>query len=170
MTLWLAIPLILLLLVVLLFLLALASSIHFHFRVRRLGKDDRIEFDIRAVYGLVKFHYEVPALVFQSLEQGIKLKVEKTGIAPVKLDSEKEGQVDKESVTQWLKNVRTALHATRGLKNGLKTPCHIFRSPSWTGPQTSLWGGCNDRHGGGGLMGTEVDDDRRALPYGQTGA
>ncbi|MEK4515197.1 DUF2953 domain-containing protein [Paenibacillus sp. FSL H8-0122] len=126
MTLWLAIPLVLLLLVVLLFLLALASSIHFHFRVRRLGKDDRIEFDIRAVYGLVKFHYEVPALVFQSLEQGIKLKVEKTGIAPVKLDSEKEGQVDKESVTQWLKNVRTALHATRGLKKWLKdTLSHI---------------------------------------------
>lgn len=126
MTLWLAIPLILLLLVVLLFLLVLASSIHFHFRVRRLGKDDRIEFDIKAVYGLVKFHYEVPALVFQSIEQGIKLKVEKSGMAPVKRDSEKEQRVDKESVTHWLKNMRTALKATRGLKKWLRgTLSHV---------------------------------------------
>lgn len=79
MTLWLVIPLSLLLLVILLCLLVLASSIHFHFRLCRLGKDDRIEFDIKAVYGLVKFHYELPALVFDSLEQGIKVKLEKAG-------------------------------------------------------------------------------------------
>ncbi|QUL52929.1 DUF2953 domain-containing protein [Paenibacillus tritici] len=126
MTLWLGIPLILLLLVILLLLLVLASSIHFHFRLCRLGKDDRIEFDIKAVFGLVKFHYEVPTLVFESLEQGIKVKVEKSGIAPVKLDSDKESQVDKESVTEWLKNIRTALQATRGLKKWLKdTLSHV---------------------------------------------
>ncbi|OMF30453.1 DUF2953 domain-containing protein [Paenibacillus sp. FSL H8-0259] len=119
MTLWLVIPLSLLLLVILLCLLVLASSIHFHFRLCRLGKDDRIEFDIKAVYGLVKFHYELPALVFDSLEQGIKVKLEKSGIAPVKMDSDKEEKIDRESVTEWLKNIRTALKATRGLKKWL---------------------------------------------------
>ncbi|AIQ59596.1 DUF2953 domain-containing protein [Paenibacillus borealis] len=119
MTLWLAIPLCLLLLVILLFVLVLASSIHFHFRLCRLGKDDRIEFDIKAVFGLVKFHYELPALVFDSLEQGIKVKLEKSGIAPVKMDSDKEEKIDRESVTEWLKNIRTALKATRGLKKWL---------------------------------------------------
>lgn len=119
MTLWLAIPLSLLLLVILLCLLVLASSIHFHFRLCRLGKDDRIEFDIKAVFGLVKFHYELPALVFDSLEQGIKVKLEKSGIAPVKMDSDKEEKIDRESVAEWLKNLRTALKATRGLKKWL---------------------------------------------------
>lgn len=116
MTLWITIPLALLLLVILLFLLVLASSIHFHFRLCRLGKDDRIEFDIKAVFGLVKFHYELPKLVYESIEQGIKVKLEKSGIAPVKLDSDKEGQIDKESVTEWLRSIRTAVKATRGLR------------------------------------------------------
>lgn len=126
MTLWLAILLALLLLVVLLLLLVLASSIHFHFRLCRLGKDDRIELDIKALFGLVKFHYELPALVYESLEQGIKVKLEKSGIAPVKVDSDKEEQIDKESVSEWLKNFRTALKATRGLRQWLiQTVSHV---------------------------------------------
>lgn len=116
MTLWITIPLALLLLVILLFLLVLTSSIHFHFRLCRLGKDDRIEFDIKAVFGLVKFHYELPKLVYESIEQGIKVKLEKSGIAPVKLDNDKEGQIDKESVTEWLRSIRSAMKATRGLR------------------------------------------------------
>lgn len=127
MTLWLAILLAVLLLVIILFVLVLASSIHFHFRVCRLGKDDRIEFDIKAVFGLVKFHYELPALVFENLEQGIKVKLEKSGIAPVKLDSDKEEQIDRESVSEWLANIRTALKATRGLKKWLAaTMSHVL--------------------------------------------
>ncbi|WP_340024491.1 DUF2953 domain-containing protein [Paenibacillus sp. FSL K6-1096] len=126
MTLWLAIPLILLLLVLLMFLLVLASSIHFHFRACRKGKDDRIEFDIKAVFGLVKFHYEVPILVFENLERGIKVHIEQSGIAPVKRDSDEEAQVDKEAVTDWLKNVRIALKATKGLNKWFRdTLSHI---------------------------------------------
>lgn len=126
MTLWLVIPLILLLLILLLFLLVLASSIHFHVRVCRLGKDDRIEFDMKAVFGLVKLHYEVPALVFENLERGIKINIEKSGIAPVKRDEDKEEHVDKEAVTDWLKNVRIALKATKGLNKWFRdTMSHV---------------------------------------------
>lgn len=126
MTLWLAIPLILLLLVLLLFLLVLASSIHFHVWACRKGKNDRIEFDIKAVFGLVKFHYEVPALVFENLERGIKVHIEESGIAPVKRDTDKEAQVDKETVTDWLKNVRIALKATRGFNKWFRdTLSHV---------------------------------------------
>ncbi|WNS44441.1 DUF2953 domain-containing protein [Paenibacillus sp. MMS20-IR301] len=126
MTLWLAIPLALLLLVMLLLLLVLASSIHFHFRLCRLGKDDRIELDVRALYGLVKFHYELPELVFESIEQGIQVKLEKSGIAPVKQDSDKREQIDKEAISEWFSNIRTALKATRGLRKWLvSTLSHV---------------------------------------------
>ncbi|MBW4082886.1 DUF2953 domain-containing protein [Paenibacillus sp. S150] len=126
MTLWLAILLALLLLAAVLLFLTLSSYIHFHFRLCRLGKDDRLEFDLKAVFGLVKLHYELPALVFQGIEKGIKVKLEESGIAPVRKDEDKEEQIDKESVTEWLGNIRKALKATRGLKKWLRnTLSHV---------------------------------------------
>ncbi|WP_379162211.1 DUF2953 domain-containing protein [Paenibacillus sp. sgz5001063] len=126
MTLWLAISLALLLLVIVLLLLILTSYIHFHFRLCRLGTDDRIELDIKAVFGLVKFHYELPALVFQGMEKGIKVKLEESGIAPVRTDKDEEEQIDKELVTEWLQNIRKALKATHGLKKWLRhTMSHL---------------------------------------------
>ncbi|OKP84407.1 DUF2953 domain-containing protein [Paenibacillus sp. P32E] len=119
MTLWLAIPLTLLLIVIVLLLVILTSYIHFHFRLCRLGSDDRIELDIKAVFGLVKFHYELPALVFQGMEEGIKVKLEESGITPVRTDKDEEEQIDKELVTEWLRKIRKALKATYGLKKWL---------------------------------------------------
>ncbi|AIQ19424.1 hypothetical protein H70357_23925 [Paenibacillus sp. FSL H7-0357] len=117
MTLWLVIPLALLLVVI---VLVLSSSIHFHFRLCRLGKDDRVEFDIKALFGLVKFHYELPALVYEGMERGVRVKLEESGIAPVKKDADKEEQIDKEAVSGWIDNLKAALRATRGLNKWLK--------------------------------------------------
>lgn len=117
MTLWLVIPLALLLVVI---VLVLSSSIHFHFRLCRLGKDDRVEFDIKAVFGLIKLHYELPALVYEGVERGVRVKLEESGIAPVKKDSDKEEQIDKEAVSGWIDNIKAALRATRGLNTWLK--------------------------------------------------
>ncbi|AIQ69864.1 DUF2953 domain-containing protein [Paenibacillus graminis] len=126
MTLWLAIPLALLLLVIVVLLVIFTSYIHFHLRVCRLGKDDRIELDLKALFGLVKFHYELPKLVFQGMEQGIKVKLEESGIAPIRKDQDKDEQIDKESVTRWLKNIRKAIKATHGLNKWLKdTLSHV---------------------------------------------
>ncbi len=125
-TLWLAIPLALLLLMIVVLLVILTSYIHFHFRVCRLGKDDRIELDLRALFGLVKFHYELPALVFQGIEKGIKVKLEESGLAPVRTDQDLEEQIDKQSVADWLKNIRIAVKATHGLNKWLKdTMSHV---------------------------------------------
>ncbi|WP_054941404.1 DUF2953 domain-containing protein [Paenibacillus ihuae] len=117
MTLWLVIPLAVLLLVI---VLVLSSSIHFHFRLCRLGKDDRVEFDIKALFGLVKFHYELPKLVFEGIQRGVKVKLEKSGIAPVRQDSDKEEQIDKETVQNWADDLKEALRATGGLMKWLK--------------------------------------------------
>ncbi|ASA22966.1 DUF2953 domain-containing protein [Paenibacillus donghaensis] len=123
MSVWLAIPLALLLLVL---ILVLASSIHFHFRVFRLGKDDRVEFDLKALYGLVKVHYELPKVIYESLLQGVKVKVEASGIAPVQKDTDKEGQVDKKTLSDWLDDAKKALKATRDLKGWLfDTLAHV---------------------------------------------
>jgi hypothetical protein len=115
-TLWLAILLALLLLVI---ILVLSSSVHFHFRVRRHGKDDRVEFDLKALFGLVKFHYVMPELVYEGIERGIRVKLEESGIAPFKSDTDKDGLIDKETVTGWLDSIKLALLATRGFKKWL---------------------------------------------------
>lgn len=117
MNLWLVIPLTLLLIVV---VLVLFSSIHFHFRLFRLGKDDRVELDIKALYGMVKFHYVLPSLVFEGLQRGVKVKLEESGIAPVKMNLDKEEDINKEIMSRWLDEIKQALQATMGLKKWLK--------------------------------------------------
>lgn len=126
MALWLAILLALLLLAVALILLILFSSIHFHFRLCRLGKDDRVEFDIKALFGLVKFHYELPKVVFENIKQGIMVKLEESGIAPFRKDKDQEEQINKEWISVWLENIRKALRATRGFNKWMKdTLSHV---------------------------------------------
>ncbi|WP_342561866.1 DUF2953 domain-containing protein [Paenibacillus sp. FSL R7-0345] len=117
MTLWLAIPLALLLVVI---VLVLSSSIHFHFRLNRIGKDDRVEFDIKALFGLVKFHYELPKLVYEGIARGVKVKLEQSGVTPVRQENDSEEQIDKDKVEGWREEVKEALKATRGLKSWSK--------------------------------------------------
>ncbi|WP_151734433.1 DUF2953 domain-containing protein [Paenibacillus tengchongensis] len=123
MSLWLIVPLALLLIVI---VLILSSFIHFHFRLCRQGKDDRIEFDIRALFGSVKIHYEVPTLVFKNLQEGVKVKLEETGTGPLKEQPDKDGHIDKGTVTRWLDDFKLALRATKGLRKWLKeTLSHV---------------------------------------------
>ncbi|MDF9840377.1 MULTISPECIES: DUF2953 domain-containing protein [unclassified Paenibacillus] len=117
MTLWLVIPLALLLLAI---VLVLSSSIHFHFRLNRIGKDDRVEFDIKALFGLVKFHFELPKLVYEGIARGVKVKLEESGIKPVRQESDSEDQIDKEKLQVWKEELKEALKATRGLRKWMK--------------------------------------------------
>ncbi|AIQ48226.1 hypothetical protein R70723_21645 [Paenibacillus sp. FSL R7-0273] len=118
MTLWLAVPLALLLLVI---VLVLSSSIHFHFRLCRIGKDDRIEFDIKALFGLVKFHYELPKLIYEGIARGVKIKLEESGIAPVRQDADSVEQIDDETLRDWKRKLKEALQATMDLKSWIKS-------------------------------------------------
>lgn len=117
MTLWLVIPLALLLLAI---VLVLSSSIHFHFRLNRIGKDDRVEFDIKALFGLVKFHFELPKLVYEGIARGVKVKLEESGIKPVRQESDSEEQIDKEKLRVWKEELKEVLKATQGLKTWMK--------------------------------------------------
>ncbi|UQZ32455.1 hypothetical protein C2I18_02125 [Paenibacillus sp. PK3_47] len=117
MKLWLAILLALLLFLI---ILVLSSSIHFHFRVRRTGKNDRVEFDLKALFGLVKFHYELPEMVYEGIERGIRVKLEESGMAPFKMNNDKVNHVDKQTLTNLTTDIKLAIRATGGLKKWLK--------------------------------------------------
>ncbi len=124
MTLWLAIPLALLLLG---FVLILSSSIDFHFRLCRLGKDDRVELDVRTLFGWIRFHYELPKLVYEGIERGVKVKLEESGVAPIRSDKEdNEEMIDKEKVSSWLNDIKKVLKATYGFKKWFRdTLAHV---------------------------------------------
>jgi len=123
-TLWLAIPLALLLVAI---VLLLSSSIVFHFRLRKRGKDDRVEIDISLLYGLVKLHYELPYIIFEGIKRGVSVKLEQSGVMPaVEEQSEEEGRIDKEVVDKWIDKFKKALRATKGLKEWFKdTMSHV---------------------------------------------
>ncbi|WP_025688326.1 DUF2953 domain-containing protein [Paenibacillus zanthoxyli] len=97
-------------------ILLLSSRIHIHFRLNRTGQDDRIVIDITALFGLVKRHYSLPALAFEGLERGLHVKLEETGIAPVKSSNKEEADIDKDDVKEWMEYGKKALRATQGLK------------------------------------------------------
>ncbi|GGF75636.1 hypothetical protein GCM10010912_21020 [Paenibacillus albidus] len=123
MTLWLAILLAVLLLG---FILLLSSFIHFHFVLRKVGKDDRLELDVTLLYGWVKFHYVLPRVIFEGIEKGFKVKLEESGAAPLKKETDTEAQIDKKKVDTWVDEMKQALQATKGLEKWLrKTLAHV---------------------------------------------
>lgn len=123
MILWIAIALALLILVI---TVILFSSIHFHVRVFRRGKDDRVEFDVTALFGLVKVHYELPKLKYEGIARGVRLKLEESGLMPVRSDTDTHTRINKEKVEQWLDTIKKGLKATRGFNVWFKeTAAHI---------------------------------------------
>jgi len=132
-TLWLAVPLALLFLAI---VLVLSSSIEFHFRLWKRGKNDHMELNVSFLFGLVKLHFELPAIVFQGFRRGVRVKLEESGVAPVmeKQQAEGEKQIDKELVEKWIDKFKKAVRATKGMKKwAIDTMSHVkITSLNWS--------------------------------------
>lgn len=113
MKLWLLIIAALLLAVI---VLVLFSHIRFALKFKKRGPDECLEIQIIALYGLVKYHYTVPGFVFEGIRRGLHVKLEKTGVAPSVSAQDKERNIDKKDVSEWIEFGKRALAATRGLK------------------------------------------------------
>lgn len=76
--------LIALLLLLLLVLLAavLASRIRIELRFRRARNDDRLEVDVKAIFGLFHYRYEVSKIDYRGMLGGVRLYEGKNGINP----------------------------------------------------------------------------------------
>ncbi|MDT3426865.1 hypothetical protein J2Z22_002399 [Paenibacillus forsythiae] len=112
MKLWLLIGALLLAVLILL----LSSRIYFHFSLNRTGQDDRIVLKITALFGLVKLNYSLPVLMFEGVKRGLHVRLEESGIAPVRSSKEDESNIDKDDVQEWMEYGKKALRATQGLK------------------------------------------------------
>lgn len=116
MKLWLLIVLVVLALLLVALILLISSRIFFSLSLNRKGSDDRIVLDIKALFGLIQYHYTLPSLVFRGFKRGLHVKLEETGIAPGPTAKEDETDIDKEDVSEWMEYGKRALRATRDLK------------------------------------------------------
>ncbi|WP_433946395.1 DUF2953 domain-containing protein [Paenibacillus sp. SN-8-1] len=106
----------LLLLLLILIFAALISRIKLTLNVKKLGKDDTILIEVSALFGLFKYHYEIPMLKFKDFKQGLQVKEKKKSNMMKDHHKEEHTNIDKEKVDIWIDNWKGLLNATHELK------------------------------------------------------
>ncbi|ANS74894.1 hypothetical protein AWM70_10030 [Paenibacillus yonginensis] len=103
--------------VVLLLLVVLLSKVTIRVHASKQNKDEQITADMKALFGMVNLHYEVPRIVFDNFKQGFKVETAMDSQSPVMSNYKEDAQhIDKEKVQQWKEIYKQILHATEGLK------------------------------------------------------
>lgn len=115
---WLGSILVLLLLVLTLILL---SKITFHIKLKKENKDETILIDVRLLFGLLTYHYRIPALGLNKLQDGLWVENNSSDNFFKTHTSAGEQEIDKEKVNLWADQFRDMILATRGLKKWLNT-------------------------------------------------
>lgn len=115
---WLGSILVLLLLVLTLILL---SKITFHIKLKKENKDDTILIDVTLLFGLLTYHYRIPALGLNKLQDGLWVENNSSDNFFKTHTSAGEQEIDKEKVNLWADQFRDMIRATRGLKKWLNT-------------------------------------------------
>lgn len=106
----------LLLLLLILIFAALISKIKLTLNVNKHSKDDTILIEVSALFGLFKYHYEIPVLKFKDLKQGIQVKAKQDDNVLMGHHKEDEEHINKEKIDTWMDNWRKLLAATHDIK------------------------------------------------------
>lgn len=105
-----------------------SAPIRFYVKVRKRGSDDRIEFKVSWLFGLIRFHNVMPLLSFEGLGEGLRIKMEETGTMPGMKNASKdeEGRIDKAVLDKWSAEFKEALKGTKGLRQwGIQTAAQV---------------------------------------------
>ncbi|GGH24787.1 DUF2953 domain-containing protein [Paenibacillus segetis] len=105
---WLGGILILLLLVIVLLLM---SNISIDLLVRKKNWDETILLNITLVYGLVRFHYEVPSIVFRNVKEGFNVEDNVVSNFFKGQTSSNEQDINEEKIKHWTNKYREILKA-----------------------------------------------------------
>ncbi|MNW36126.1 hypothetical protein D3C74_131320 [compost metagenome] len=116
---WIWIGSILLLLLIIIALL-LTSVITVRLSVTKKNWDDSVIVDVKMLYGLITLHYEVPAIVLKSLQEGVWVEKSQSDNILKGHTSNEEQVIDQEKVHQWTKEFKEILSATKGLKKWMR--------------------------------------------------
>lgn len=119
--------------IILLFVAAM-SNITCTVQYNKMGKDDKAMLDIYMLYGMVRFHYEMPKLVFENMKKGFLLKLEKSNNIRRKSGSTSHTRINKDKAEMWAYDIRVLLRSTSALKKWLqRTFAHVrIHELSWS--------------------------------------
>ncbi len=115
---WLGSILVLLLLVLSLILL---SKITFVVKAKKENKDETILIDVRLLFGLITFHYRIPAMGLNKLQKGLWVENDRSDNFFKTHTAAGEQEIDKEQVHRWADQFREMIQATKGLKKWMNT-------------------------------------------------
>nr|WP_247681639.1 DUF2953 domain-containing protein [Paenibacillus sp. Marseille-P2973] len=101
--------------------LILLSKITFHIKLKKENKDETILIDVTLLFGLLTYHYRIPALGLNKLQDGLWVENNSSDNFFKTHTSAGEQEIDKEKVNLWADQFRDMIRATRGLKKWLNT-------------------------------------------------
>ncbi|WP_410768318.1 DUF2953 domain-containing protein [Fontibacillus sp. BL9] len=110
---WLGVILVLLLLILFLILI---SKIRIELKAKKENKDELILIDVSLLFGLFTFHYQIPALGLNNLQEGLWVENDRVDNFLKTHTSAEEQEIDKDKVNYWSDQFRNILRATAGLK------------------------------------------------------
>lgn len=117
---WIWIGSILLLLLIIIGII-LMSKITFHLKVVKKNRDDSIIMNVKLLYGLISLHYEVPAIVIKSWQEGVWIEKNQSDNLLKGHASNGEQVINQEKVHKWKDEFREILSATQELKRWVKS-------------------------------------------------
>lgn len=111
-------------------LMIMLSHIYIRVQFKRIGQDDRIDIDVKALYGMVRHRFEIPFMDFKGPIDGTTVHSEHINQKKHKVTSEKDKQVDPKTImdkiehgkklirhffgfTQWLKQTLSYVTCTK---------------------------------------------------------
>ncbi|MDF2924343.1 MAG: hypothetical protein K0R57_3257 [Paenibacillaceae bacterium] len=96
---------------------AALSSIQMQVFYSRMKDNDRFYFYIEALYGLIKYRYEVPLLAFKGLFKGVEVKQEYVNEQGDRLVGEKTSSIDKDKILEFFRKAKQATQSTFHIKD-----------------------------------------------------
>ncbi|MEC0089812.1 DUF2953 domain-containing protein [Paenibacillus macquariensis] len=108
---------------VLLVITVLLSKINMDIRLSKYGKNDEVVFNITMLYGLIRYHYDLPMLKFENMKKGLTVKVNKrknVGMGASTSKEDSETQVNRRKIDLWMREVHEILEATESFKIWMK--------------------------------------------------
>lgn len=101
----------------LLLIIIMLSRIKIEVHAKKHNGEEEILLDIRLLFNWIKFHYEVPKIVFENMKKGFKVEGQATSSMPNKPKTEGEQNIGTELLQKWLDIYQMALESTFDIKN-----------------------------------------------------
>ncbi|MUT65531.1 DUF2953 domain-containing protein [Paenibacillus sp. NEAU-GSW1] len=110
--------------------IVLASPVVIHAHIRKKGKDDDIELDLKALFGLVSYQVHIPTVKFYG--RMLRMKEEMTGAgAGFSSKSNNNDEIGWERVTKTIDTVKQIVHLTQHLPSWLKQTLGKVQLREW---------------------------------------